>query len=57
MCIRDSACRAYVNLAWSELEVVELGAAERHISEGIQLAERVEFLTFSRCLLYTSRCV
>ena len=46
----EHACRAYVNLAWSELEVVELGAAERHISEGIQLAERVEFLTFSRYL-------
>ncbi|HRW18445.1 MAG TPA: AAA family ATPase [Dermatophilaceae bacterium] len=48
----EDACRAYVNLAWAELDMLELEAAERHLADGIELAQRVEFLTFSRYLQF-----
>lgn len=46
----EEACRAYTNLSWCELDVYDLVAAERHAAAGVALAERVEFLMFSRYL-------
>lgn len=46
----EEACRAYANLAWTEVEEFDLRAAEGHITAGIALAERVEFVMFSRYL-------
>jgi DNA-binding CsgD family transcriptional regulator/tetratricopeptide (TPR) repeat protein len=42
----ENACRAYVNLAWSLLDDDRVGEAEPLVSEGLALAERVEFLGF-----------
>ena len=46
----EEACRAYANLAWNELDDVDLDAAERHVEAGVALAVRVEFVMFSRYL-------
>jgi DNA-binding CsgD family transcriptional regulator/tetratricopeptide (TPR) repeat protein len=46
----EHACRAYVNLIWHNLELLRLDDARRHLAEGIEFAERSEFLTFFRYL-------
>src|SRR5262245_286796 len=46
----EHACRAYVNLIWLHLAQLRLDDARRCIAEGIEHAERSEFLMFSRYL-------
>ena len=46
----EQACRAYVNLIWSNLDLLRLDDARRLLAEGIEFAERSEFLMFSRYL-------
>jgi DNA-binding CsgD family transcriptional regulator/tetratricopeptide (TPR) repeat protein len=46
----EHACRARVNLIWCYLRRLRLEDARRHCLEGIELAERSEFLMFSRYL-------
>jgi DNA-binding CsgD family transcriptional regulator/tetratricopeptide (TPR) repeat protein len=46
----EHACRAYVNLIWRHLDALRLDEAQRLLDEGIQFAERSEFLMFSRYL-------
>jgi DNA-binding CsgD family transcriptional regulator/tetratricopeptide (TPR) repeat protein len=46
----EHACRAYVNLIWNSLADLRLDYARRHLAEGIELAERSEFLTYFRYL-------
>lgn len=46
----EHACRAYVNLAWHDLERLDFAAAEAHATAGVDLAEGAEFLTFARYL-------
>lgn len=46
----EHACRAYVNLVWHELEILDFAAAESDVRNGFALAERTEFLTFARYL-------
>jgi DNA-binding CsgD family transcriptional regulator/tetratricopeptide (TPR) repeat protein len=46
----EHACRAYVNLAWLEVERLNTASAEELILAGIEFADRSEFLTFGRYL-------
>ena len=46
----EHACRAYVNLISHDLEDLRLDDARRRLGEGIEFAERSEFLMFSRHL-------
>ena len=46
----EHACRAYLNLIWKYLEFLHLDDARHRIAEGIDFAERSEFLTFSGVL-------
>jgi DNA-binding CsgD family transcriptional regulator len=46
----EHACRAYVNLVWSCLDLLRLDDARRVVTEGIEFAERSEFITFYRYL-------
>lgn len=46
----EQACRAYVNRVWCELERLDIEAAATRLAAGIELAERTEFVTFSRYL-------
>jgi DNA-binding CsgD family transcriptional regulator/tetratricopeptide (TPR) repeat protein len=41
-----AACRAYGTLAWELLDHFRLDEAERHLSDGIQLAERADHLSY-----------
>ena len=42
----EQACRAYANTAWQLLEDLDLAAAERCLTEALELADRAEFLMF-----------
>jgi DNA-binding CsgD family transcriptional regulator/energy-coupling factor transporter ATP-binding protein EcfA2 len=42
----EHACRAYMLLAWHQLEDLHLGDAERTLAEGIGLAERADHLGY-----------
>jgi DNA-binding CsgD family transcriptional regulator len=42
----EDMCRAYVNLAWSLLDHDDVAEAESVLREGLEVAERVEFLAF-----------
>jgi DNA-binding CsgD family transcriptional regulator/tetratricopeptide (TPR) repeat protein len=46
----EHACRAYSNLIWQDLEQLHLDDARRRLAEGIEFAERSDFLMFSRYL-------
>jgi DNA-binding CsgD family transcriptional regulator/tetratricopeptide (TPR) repeat protein len=46
----EHACRAYVNLIWDDLQLLRLDDARRRLAEGIELAERSEFLMYWRYL-------
>jgi DNA-binding CsgD family transcriptional regulator/tetratricopeptide (TPR) repeat protein len=46
----EHACRAYVNLIWLLLAQLRLDDARRRIAEGIEHAERSDFVMFSRYL-------
>jgi DNA-binding CsgD family transcriptional regulator/energy-coupling factor transporter ATP-binding protein EcfA2 len=46
----EHACRAYVNLILNELEALRPDNARRRLAEGIEFAERSEFVTFHRYL-------
>jgi DNA-binding CsgD family transcriptional regulator/tetratricopeptide (TPR) repeat protein len=46
----EQACRAYVNLIWHDLDRMRLDDARRRIAEGIEFAERSDFVMFSRYL-------
>jgi DNA-binding CsgD family transcriptional regulator/tetratricopeptide (TPR) repeat protein len=46
----EHACRAYVNLIWNYLDFLRLDDGRRMVAEGIEFAERSEFLTFWRYL-------
>ncbi len=46
----EHACRAYVNMTWHDLERLRLDDARRHLAEGMDFADRCEFVTFSRYL-------
>jgi DNA-binding CsgD family transcriptional regulator/tetratricopeptide (TPR) repeat protein/energy-coupling factor transporter ATP-binding protein EcfA2 len=46
----EHACRAYLNLIWKYLEDLRLDDARHRLAEGIEFAERSEFLTFSGVL-------
>jgi DNA-binding CsgD family transcriptional regulator/tetratricopeptide (TPR) repeat protein len=46
----EHACRAYNNLIWAHLRCLQYDAANRLVAQGIELAERSEFVTFSRVL-------
>jgi DNA-binding CsgD family transcriptional regulator/tetratricopeptide (TPR) repeat protein len=46
----EHACRAYVNLILYDLELLRLGDARRLLAEGIEFAERSDFVMFSRYL-------
>ncbi len=46
----EHACRAYLNLTWNQLDALRLDDARRRVAEGIEFAERSEFLTFSGVL-------
>jgi DNA-binding CsgD family transcriptional regulator/tetratricopeptide (TPR) repeat protein len=46
----EHACRAYVNLTWYDLAQLRLDDAGRRLAEGIEFAERSEFVMFSRYL-------
>jgi len=46
----EHACRAYVNLIWSYMDLLRLDDAGRRLAEGIEFAERSEFLMFSAYL-------
>jgi DNA-binding CsgD family transcriptional regulator len=46
----EHACRAYVNLIWNLLDFLRLDDAGRRLAEGIEFAERSEFLMFSAYL-------
>jgi DNA-binding CsgD family transcriptional regulator/tetratricopeptide (TPR) repeat protein len=49
----EHACRAYVNLAWQDLERMDFTAAAHHVAEGIDLADRTEFVMYARYLQLT----
>jgi DNA-binding CsgD family transcriptional regulator/tetratricopeptide (TPR) repeat protein len=42
----EHACRAYVNLIWNLLEDIQCAAAERYLTEAIELADRAEHHMF-----------
>jgi len=42
----EQACRAYSNLAWQHLERLDLGTAERYLTEAMELADRAEYVMF-----------
>lgn len=46
----EHACRAYINLILYYLELPHLGDARRLLPEGIEFAERSDFVRFSRYL-------
>jgi DNA-binding CsgD family transcriptional regulator/tetratricopeptide (TPR) repeat protein len=46
----EHACRAAVNLAWASLARLRHDDARRYLAEGLELAERAEFLMFLRYL-------
>ncbi|GAA3588755.1 AAA family ATPase [Nonomuraea rosea] len=46
----EHACRAYVNLILHDLEALRLDDARRRLPEGIEFAERSDFVMFSRYL-------
>jgi len=46
----EHACRAYVNLIWRHIDELRFDDAARHLSAGIEFAERSEFVMFSRYL-------
>ncbi|TMR25757.1 LuxR family transcriptional regulator [Nonomuraea zeae] len=46
----EHACRAYMNLILYDLELLRLGDARTLLAEGIEFAERSDFVMFSRYL-------
>jgi DNA-binding CsgD family transcriptional regulator len=46
----EHACRAYVNLAWTLIDRHRLAEAESYLAAGAELADRAEFVGFSRYL-------
>ncbi|GAA0957208.1 AAA family ATPase [Virgisporangium aurantiacum] len=46
----EHACRAYVNLILHDLELLRLDTAGRRLADGIEFAERTEFLMYWRYL-------
>ena len=40
----EHACRAYINLIWHDMTQLRLDDAKRRVAEGIEFAERSEFL-------------
>ncbi len=55
----EHACRAYVNLILYDLQLLRLGDARRLLTEGIEFAERSDFVMFSRYLQVAlgERCI
>jgi DNA-binding CsgD family transcriptional regulator/tetratricopeptide (TPR) repeat protein len=46
----EHACRAYTNLSWTNLRRLRPAVARRHMTAGIELAERAEFLMYFQYL-------
>jgi DNA-binding CsgD family transcriptional regulator/tetratricopeptide (TPR) repeat protein len=53
----EHACRAYINLIWHDMTQLRLDDAKRRVAEGVELAERSEFLSYSRYLQMASGAV
>jgi DNA-binding CsgD family transcriptional regulator len=53
----EHACRAYINLIWHDMTQLRLDDAKRRVAEGVELAERSEFLSYSRYLHMASGAV
>jgi DNA-binding CsgD family transcriptional regulator/tetratricopeptide (TPR) repeat protein/energy-coupling factor transporter ATP-binding protein EcfA2 len=53
----EHACRAYVNIVWHLLDVLEFAEAERILDEAIDLADEAEFDGFRRYMRVTRSIV
>ena len=49
----EHACRAYINLVWHHLYVLQLDDAERILEDAMELADEAEFLGFLRYMHVT----